>query len=129
MLDFVKISTRKTKDYTEVYPKFLVKKPSDLMIRGGDFYAVWVEDRGLWSTDEDDVLRLIDEELITYTEEYSGSFEKPPRILHMWDSDSGMITSGISTARSKCEIHSFLSMRNLYFQMLRLRRTITPPRG
>ena len=91
MLDFVKISTRKTKDYTEVYPKFLVKKPSDLMIRGGDFYAVWVEDRGLWSTDEDDVLRLIDEELITYTEEHGGNFEKPPRILHMWDSDSGMI--------------------------------------
>ncbi len=33
------------------------------MIRGGDFYAIWIEERGLWSTDEQDALRLIDDEL------------------------------------------------------------------
>ena len=48
MLDFLMVSTRNSKrGVTEIYPKFIVKKSSDLMIRGGDFYAIWVEDRGL----------------------------------------------------------------------------------
>ena len=33
------------------------------MTKGGDFYAVWLEDEGLWSTDEHDALQLIDAEL------------------------------------------------------------------
>ena len=59
MLDFFKISTRSKKQgVTEIYPNFMVNnKSKDLMIRGGDFYAIWVEDRGLWSTDEDDVIK------------------------------------------------------------------------
>ena len=64
MLDFLMISTRSTKrGVTEIYPKFIVGKHSDLMIRGGDFYAIWIEELGLWSTDEQDVIRLIDDEL------------------------------------------------------------------
>ena len=65
MLDFLKVSTKPpTKNGTvEVFPKFILKKSTDLMIRGGDFYAIWVEERGLWSTEEDDAIRLIDDEL------------------------------------------------------------------
>ena len=64
MIDFLMISTRSTKrGVIEIYPKFIIKKSSDLMIRGGDFYAIWLEDRGLWSTDEQDALQLIDREL------------------------------------------------------------------
>ena len=64
MLDFLKIATREyKKDKWAVYPKFKVIKSEDLMIRGGDFYAVWVEERGLWSTEEQDVLQLIDREI------------------------------------------------------------------
>ena len=64
MIDFLKISTRSPKhDTIEIYPKFIVGKSSDLMIRGGDFYAIWIEELGLWSTDEEDALRLIDREL------------------------------------------------------------------
>ena len=63
MVDFFKISTRSPKrGLVEVYPKFIVKKSSDLMIRGGDFYAIWIEELGLWSTDEQDALQLIDRE-------------------------------------------------------------------
>ena len=52
MIDFFVISTRPGKRGTvEVYPKFIIKKSTDLMIRGGEFYAIWVEERGLWSTD------------------------------------------------------------------------------
>lgn len=92
MLDFIKISTRSPKkDCIEIYPKFIIKKSSDLMIRGGDFYAVWVEDAGLWSTDEQDALRLIDRELKRYFDEKFQKFEGTVRVLYLWDADSGMI--------------------------------------
>lgn len=92
MLDFLMISTRSTKrGVIEIYPKFIIKKSSDLMIRGGDFYAIWVEERGLWSTDEQDALSIIDKYLDQYAEENKGKFEGHVRIMHMWDAESGMI--------------------------------------
>ena len=94
MIDFLMISTRSTKrGVIEIYPKFIIKKSSDLMIRGGDFYAVWMEERGLWSTDEQDALLLIDRELNGYAEENRQKFDSDIRVLHMWDSESGMIDS------------------------------------
>ena len=87
MIDFLMISTRSTKrGVIEIYPKFIIKKSSDLMIRGGDFYAVWNEDRGLWSTDEDDVTQLIDRELSRYAEEYKGTFEGNVKTLYIGSS-------------------------------------------
>lgn len=91
MLDFLMISTRSTKKGVEVYPKFIIKKSSDLMIRGGDFYAIWIEERGLWSTDEQDALQLIDKELRAYSEEYKKKTDEKVRTLYMWDAESGMI--------------------------------------
>jgi len=94
MLDFLMISTRSTKrGVIEIYPKFIIKKSSDLMIRGGDFYAIWVEELGLWSTDEQDALQLIDRELDKYAEENRHKFDSPIKVLHMWDAESGMIDS------------------------------------
>lgn len=92
MIDFLMISTRSTKrGVIEVYPKFIIKKSSDLMIRGGDFYAIWVEERGLWSTDEQDALQIIDRELDKYAEENKNKFDSDLRVLHMWDAESGMV--------------------------------------
>lgn len=92
MLDFLIISTRSPKKGTvEIYPKFIIKKSKDLMIRGGDFYAIWDEKKGLWSTDEDDALRMIDRELDAYRTEKEGEFEGIIKVLHMWDAGSGMI--------------------------------------
>ena len=70
MLDFLKIATRAKKNgVIEVYPKFIMKKSTDLMIRGGDFYAIWIEEKKRWSTDEDDVIELIDRELFKFVQE------------------------------------------------------------
>ena len=92
MLDFLIISTRSPKkDIVEIYPKFRIKKSEDLMIRGGDFYAIWDEDRGLWSTDEQDAIRLIDQELEAYTRENKDKYGGTVRTLYMWDGDTGMI--------------------------------------
>lgn len=93
MVDFLIISTRSTKNGVEIYPKFrLYPKSQDLMIRGGDFYAVWVEELGLWSTNEDDALSIIDSELSKATEEYrSKNPEARINTLYTWDSTSGSI--------------------------------------
>ena len=92
MLDFLMISTKSAKRGTlEIYPKFIIKKSSDLMIRGGDFYAIWIDDLKTWSTDEQDALQLIDNELDKYVEENRNKFDSNIKVLHMWDADSGMI--------------------------------------
>ena len=94
MLDFISISTRsKSKGIVEIYPKFIIKKSSDLMIRGRDFYAIWVEERELWSTDEQDAIQLIDRELRRYYEENKDKIEGIPKVLYLWDAESGMIDS------------------------------------
>jgi hypothetical protein len=92
VLDFLKISTRSPKrDVVEVYPKFIIKKSKDLMIRGGDFYAIWIEELGLWSTDEQDALHLIDKEVKKYYEEHKVKYDGSVKPLYLWDADSGMI--------------------------------------
>ena len=94
MIDFLMISTRSTKrGVIEIYPKFIIKRSSDLMIRGGDFYAIWLEDKGVWSTDEQDALQLIDRELDKFAEENKDKFDAQVKVLHMWDAESGMIDS------------------------------------
>lgn len=93
MLDFLKIATRSPKrDIIEVYPKFMIKKSNDLMIRGGDFYAIWIEERGLWSTEEDDALELIDHELRKFYEDSKSRYEgQVVKVLYTRDSENGMI--------------------------------------
>lgn len=92
MVDFLMITTRSTKrGVIEIYPKFIIKKSSDLMIRGGDFYAIWIEERGLWSTDEQDALQIIDREVDRYAEENRDRFDSNIKVLHMWDSETGMV--------------------------------------
>ena len=71
MLDFYTIVTEPSKkDGYIVYPNFQVMgHPKDLMIRGKDFYAVWNEEEGLWSTDEDDIIRFVDKDVLETTRE------------------------------------------------------------
>lgn len=71
-LDFYKIMEtppKKRGSATEIYPHFKVGPSKDLMIRGRAFYAVWDEASGLWSTDELDVQRLVDDDLRRYLED------------------------------------------------------------
>lgn len=69
-MDFYKIRERSSKRGTiEIYPDFIVCQSKDLMVRGKSFYAIWDEEKGLWSTDEYDVPRLVDKELLAYRDE------------------------------------------------------------
>ena len=63
-MDFYQIRSRETKDKgIELYPDFIVGRSKDLMVQGRTFYAIWDEEKGLWSRDEYDVQRLVDEDL------------------------------------------------------------------
>ena len=93
MVDFLIISERPTKNGVDIVPKFRTyPKSQDLMIRGGDFYAVWIEERGLWSTDEDDVLSIIDSELRKYADDFQlKNPEVRVNVMYTWDSGTGSI--------------------------------------
>ena len=117
MLDFLQVSTRDKKNgVTEVYPKFVLKsRSSDLMIRGGDFYAIWVEDRGLWSTDEMDALYLIDRELDAVARDKHEEFGTGIRVLHMWDAESGMIDVWHKFCQKQCRDNFHMLDERLIF--------------
>ena len=66
-MDFYVIKEKSTKrGIIEVFPDFRVGRSKDLMVRGQRFYAIWDEEAGLWSTDEYDVQRLVDQDLYEY---------------------------------------------------------------
>lgn len=63
-MDFYQILVRETKDKKlELYPDFIIGRSQDLMVQGRTFYAIWDAEKGLWSRDEYDVQRLVDEHL------------------------------------------------------------------
>jgi Family of unknown function (DUF5906) len=62
-VDFYQIRTKETKEGLELYPDFIVGRSKDLMVQGRSFYAIWDEEQQLWSQDEYDVQRLVDEEM------------------------------------------------------------------
>ena len=105
MLDFLTVATRSTKrdgtSVIEVYPKFKICKSKDLMIRGGDFYAVFNEDTGLWSTEEDTLNQLVDIEVKRHGQKLKSSILKIKSLLHTWWTRIPVqSTDGISIVRS-----------------------------
>lgn len=89
-MDFFQVSSRETKNGMEVTPNFFVGRSKDFMVRGGKFYAIWDEDAGLWSTDEYDVVRIVDQALREREEELraNGTNKINTRYLRTFDSRS-----------------------------------------
>lgn len=67
-MDFLKIKEKiDTKNGTiSVFPSYKVIRSKDLMVRSGDFYAIWDQEQNLWSTDIYRAAELIDAELKEY---------------------------------------------------------------
>lgn len=90
-MDFYRIVERPAKNgVTEVYPDFIVKRSEDIMIRGGDFYAVWDETNGLWTTDQYAVQYIVDRDISKVANE-AGSRSNAsvaPRYMHSYSSGS-----------------------------------------
>lgn len=68
-MDFYTIRTKEAKGFLQAYPDYVVGHCDDLMVRGGAFYAVWDEEKGLWSTNEYDCQRIIDKDIMAYVEQ------------------------------------------------------------
>jgi energy-coupling factor transporter ATP-binding protein EcfA2 len=63
-MDFFQIVSKESKrGDVELYPEFVVKRSDDLMVRGKSFYAIWNDATKLWSTDEYDVVKVVDKEM------------------------------------------------------------------
>ncbi len=117
MLDFLRVATRQPKKgVLEIYPKFIFDHSSDLMIRGGDFYAIWDEKKNLWSTDELDAARLIDVELKNYANEHRNDYaDFHVQVMYMWDTDSGSVDKWHKFVQKQCRDNFHLLDEELTF--------------
>jgi hypothetical protein len=82
-LDFFQVCQRENKGTIEVFADFVVGRSKDLMVRGKSFYAIWDSDRGLWSTDEYDVQRLVDGAIDAYAADLRARQGLPCRVKHL----------------------------------------------
>ena len=93
MLDFLMISIKKNRygEIEKIFPKFKVTKSKDLMIRGGDFYAIYDEETKLWCPDETSAINMIDAEIDKFYIQNKEKCAHNVSVAYMWDSDSGSI--------------------------------------
>ena len=90
-MDFYVIKEKSTKrGIREIFPDFRVGRSKDLMVRGQRFYAIWDEEAGLWSTDEYDVQRLVDQDLYAYKKHLQRNTEDEVVVKTLSDFSSGM---------------------------------------
>lgn len=107
LIDFVNICTRmstKRKNQIEIYPDFSVSGigTTDLMVRGGRFFAVWDEENRVWSKNEYRVADMIDNLI---REKYDSMMSDNPEgtkivPLYMRNFSSGSWLSWIKYSRS-----------------------------
>lgn len=92
-MDFYRIIVKESKEGTlTVRPDWKVGRSKDLMTRAGSFYAIWDEQKGLWSTDIYDVQRLVDDDLRRYAKELEAKNGVPYKVAtlesnstRLWD--------------------------------------------
>jgi hypothetical protein len=119
-MDFFRVAMREIekgphKGSFEVYPDFVVRRSKDLMVRGKAFHAIWDEEQGLWSTDEYDVVRLVDEALDKFAAEQK-AIGVTCRVKHL----SSFKTNGWTQFRNYvgrvsdngCELDASLTFQN-----------------
>jgi len=96
MLDFAKTvtsvkETRKEK-IVRFYTKFIVNyRSKDLMIKGGDFYAVYNKNTGMWSTCEQDAIDAFDADLLEKSNKYVAKPGETVVVDWVWDADTKAI--------------------------------------
>lgn len=123
MLDFLRIIEKKDpkKGIVEVCPQFRIVKTEDLMIRGGDFYAIWDEEKNLWSTDEQTVIRLVDKEIKNYISEHKLWDVAIPKYLE--DSDSGSMDKWLKFCQKHMRDNFHMLDENIIFANTDVKKT------
>lgn len=132
-MDFYRIIEKKhpQKNVIEVSPEFIVQRSKDLMVRGKSFYAIWDNEKQIWSTDECDVARLVDEELREYQKRRrtqtdasvkvkflsnfsSGSWSKYKMYLSQMFDNHHQLDASLTFANTKVKKTDYISKRLLY---------------
>lgn len=133
IMDFFTIQVKQTKKagYSsyEVFPIFKVCHSKDLMVRGKNFYAVWDESTGMWSTDEYDIVPLVDSELNAKAKEIkeahpdsaisvkileyynTGSWDAFKRFLSKVSDNSKDLDTNITFANTETTKESYISKK------------------
>ena len=92
-MDFYEIKERALKSgTTEVRPAWRVLRFKDLMIRGKSFYAVYNPETHFWSTDEYDLMRIVDADVARRFEEASKRVDGSVWARYLGDYDSKTYT-------------------------------------
>lgn len=96
MVDFMMV-TKETvkKDIVVIKPKFIIKNSKDLMIKGGEFYAMYNEKTSMWITSEYDAIQIVDDIIKEYYYDYKEKYGEGQTIIvkYLWDASSGSIDS------------------------------------
>ena len=88
-MDFYQVAKRHPKNGpVEIYPDFTISRSKDLMVRAKSFYAIWNEETNLWSTDEYDVQRIVDQELHDYADKNFDGVECVVKSMKSFNSTS-----------------------------------------
>lgn len=125
MLDFLIIKQRMPrKGVIEVYPDWKVQKSKDLMIKGGKFYAIWIEELGFWSTDQDDVINLIDHEIDIYCETNLKDADALIKKKYMREASSGSIDSWHKYCQKQAEDNFVMLNSTLVFSNMKPERSL-----
>lgn len=132
-MDFFNIQVKQTKKagYSsyEIFPAFKVCHSKDLMVRGKNFYAVWNESEGMWSTDEYDIVPIVDSELeakakeikelhpeavisVKILEHYNtGSWDSFKRFISKVSDNSKDLDTNITFANTEVTKESYISKK------------------
>ena len=93
MLDFCDVIILKGRNGTIVRPEFVMyhndKPVRDIMVKGGDFYAFWDEEKNIWNRNEIDCYKAIDKKVMSYA--VGSEDEDKLKIDLMKNSSSGMV--------------------------------------
>ncbi len=69
MLDFCDVIILRGRNGTIIRPEFVMyhndKPVRDIMVKGGDFYAFWDEEKNIWNRSEIDCYRAIDKKIMS----------------------------------------------------------------
>ena len=114
-MDFYEIKERALKSgTTEVRPAWRVLRFKDLMIRGKSFYAVYNPETHFWSTDEYDLMRIVDADVARRFEEASERVDGSVWARYLGDYDSKTYTDYKAWMSRLPDIHHPLDSKILF---------------
>lgn len=102
-LDFLKVVLVTSSRKVTIEPDFVINgKVKDLMIKGRAFYAIYDEDTGLWVTDRNEAVGIIDREIQKIVESDKTLKDSGGTVLYLRNTRNGMCDRFIKFCEKIC---------------------------